>query len=190
MKNKFIQATDKYFNPEHLRYFFERELKAKIYNKPFSVVEKFYISQSGEGRELFTSIPQELQIFDSPIVYIYVFDLPKTLEWHRDEMRLDYACDAKYVALIEGSGVLELKIDDHFESYDFGPQNALNWVEFPNTELHRFIVKEKAKMIMAITLNEKEAYEKFDRSYFWSTEVDAINKIVWNQQKENPGHNL
>jgi hypothetical protein len=176
--NKIIYQTDFYIDRKFISDFESRELQAKKYNPPFKVVDHFYTI--GDPTQPLTSIPKELQVFDDTIVYIYIFDMSETLEWHIDEMRLDYLATAKYAAILEGRGTLEVKIDDTTESFLFEERNR--WVKFPNTKPHRFIVHEPCKMIMAITLDKEEA-AKFNNSYFWSTEVDAINKIVYESKK-------
>lgn len=175
---KTINKTDLYFDQKYNISFGLHELQAKKYNPPFKVVDNFYII--GDVFHPLETIPKELQVFDDPIVYLYIFDLAETLEWHVDEMRMDYLASAKYAAILEGRGTLEAKINNTVESFLFEEKNR--WVKFPNRKPHRFIVHEPCKMVMAITLDKKEA-AKFDKSYFWSTEVDDINKIVYESKK-------
>lgn len=174
-----IIATNKSFDSSYVDQFYLRELKAKLYNKPFSVVENFYVI--GDLADPVNTIPKDLQVFNDTIIYIYIFDLPKTLEWHIDEMRMDYSCTAKYAALIEGSGTLECKTETGIDTFYFCEENKNQWVTFPNTKPHRFIVEQPSKMVMALTFDKEQA-DNFDVSAFWSTEVDAVNKILWEQQ--------
>lgn len=169
-----FEKTNIFFNPRFLGSFNERELRAKTYNKPFSVVEKFLIC--GHPEHPIETIPKELQVFNEPIVYLYIFHLDKTLEWHKDEMRLDFKATAKYAAILEGKGTLEIETPNGIDALVFDEKNR--WVKFDHLSRHRFIVEEPCIMIMAITLPLDEA-ETFDKSYYWSTEVNAINKIVW-----------
>lgn len=165
-----IKETNKFFDGTTVIHFYEKDLVSKKYKSEFSEINKFYVI--GDVTDPINTIPKNLQVFNDPIICIYIFDLTETLDWHIDEMRMDFLSSGKYTALIEGSGTLESNTDGVITSLDMGFHNRLQWVSFSNTKPHRFIVKEKAKMVMALTAVQEIA-DNFNVSLFWSTEVDA-----------------
>lgn len=174
-----IEPTNYYFDPKFLETDFTLKFAlATRYKKGFDVIEEY--KECGNSRDPLNTIPAELQILPGvTILHMYTMQMEKTLEWHKDEMVLDYKSSGKYTALIEGSGRLEVKKEENstVESYEF--TEKYRYVKFMPTDIHRFIPYEKTKMVVSNTMNSDTAY--FDVSLY-----KGINSTESNRQLEDP----
>lgn len=99
------------------------------------------------------SLPSAIQIFEEKVVFSYSMEISKPLNWHVDDMILDEIAFCKYTCLIYGHGVLEIKDDEIYESYEF--KEKFRIIKFNHKKLHRFVPYEKTKMLLIYLLEEK-----------------------------------